>query len=122
MSYIIPEWTNLKRLGTCFLKRENTLETDSAVAGDIVAASKLQFAQTGDTLCEKANIIKYPGVFFPEPSLYMAVQPKEKGDDEKISQDLASLWKRTHRLYWKETQRHIKHSLVHREKYKLASS
>jgi len=81
-----------EKIGNLFLLRGKThFETDSAVAGDIVAASKLQFAQTGDTLCEKANIIKYPGVFFPEPSLYMAVQPKEKGDDEKISSGLSKL-------------------------------
>lgn len=81
-----------EKIGNLFFLRGKThFETDSAVAGDIVAASKLQFAQTGDTLCEKANIIKYPGVFFPEPSLYMAVQPKEKGDDEKISSGLSKL-------------------------------
>ncbi|MDD4564975.1 MAG: elongation factor G [Eubacteriales bacterium] len=81
-----------EKIGNLFFLRGKThLEADLAVAGDIVAAPKLQFTQTGDTLCEKANYIKYPGVFYPEPSLYMAVEPKEKGDDEKISAGLNKL-------------------------------
>lgn len=81
-----------EKVGNLFFLRGKThFETDSALAGDIVAAAKLQFTQTGDTLCDKANIIKYPGVYFPEPSLFMAVEPKEKGDDEKISSGLTKL-------------------------------
>jgi len=75
-----------EKLGAMFFMRGKTqAEADTVVAGDIVAAAKLQFTQTGDTLCDKANFIKYPAVSFPEPSLYMAVVPKTKGDDEKIS-------------------------------------
>lgn len=74
-----------------FLRGKHQVDTDVAVAGDIVAAAKLQFTQTGDTLCDKANFIKYPAVEFPEPSLYMAVEPKAKGDEEKISSGLHKL-------------------------------
>jgi len=81
-----------EKLGNLFFMRgKSQAETDTAVAGDIVAAAKLQFTQTGDTLCDKANYIKYPPVSFPEPTLFMAVEPKAKGDEEKISSGLAKL-------------------------------
>lgn len=81
-----------EKLGSLFFMRGKTqAEADQVVAGDIVAAAKLQYTQTGDTLCEKANFIKYPAVAFPEPSLYMAVEPKAKGDEEKISSGLHKL-------------------------------
>lgn len=81
-----------EKLGSLFFMRGKTqAEADQVVAGDIVAAAKLQYTQTGDTLCDKANFIKYPAVAFPEPSLYMAVEPKAKGDEEKISSGLHKL-------------------------------
>jgi elongation factor G len=81
-----------EKLGAIFFMRGKTqAEADVISAGDIVAAAKLQFTQTGDTLCEKAHFIKYPTVSFPEPSLYMAVEPKAKGDEEKISSGLHKL-------------------------------
>ncbi|HWQ79742.1 MAG TPA: elongation factor G [Anaerovoracaceae bacterium] len=81
-----------EKLGALFFMRGKTqAEADSVSAGDIVAAAKLQFTQTGDTLCDKANFIKYPPVSVPEPSLYMAVEPKAKGDEEKISSGLHKL-------------------------------
>lgn len=87
-----PRTEKSEKLGNLFFLRGKTqMDADTAMAGDIVAAAKLQFTQTGDTLCDKANIIKYPPVSFPEPSLYMAVEPKAKGDDEKISSGLHKL-------------------------------
>jgi len=81
-----------EKIGNLFYLRGKTqAEADTVMAGDIVAAAKLQVTQTGDTLCDKANFIKYPPVAFPEPSLYMAVEPKAKGDDEKISSGLHKL-------------------------------
>jgi elongation factor G len=81
-----------EKLGALFfLRGKSQTEADTVSAGDIVAAAKLQYTQTGDTLCDKANFIKYPPVSFPEPSLYMAVEPKAKGDEEKISSGLAKL-------------------------------
>ena len=74
-----------------FMRGKAQFDTEAAQAGDIVAVAKLQFARTGDTLCDKAKPIRYPEVFFPEPSLHMAVSPKNKGDDEKISSGLAKL-------------------------------
>ena len=81
-----------EKLGSMFFMRGKTQEDAPAVeAGDIVAIAKLQFTKTGDTLCEKGNIIKFPPVEFPEPSLYIAVEPADKGDDEKVGTGLHKL-------------------------------
>jgi elongation factor G len=74
-----------------FLRGKNQIETDKVVAGDIVAASKLQYTQTGDTLCDKADYIEYPPINFPQPSLFMAIEPKAKGDEDKIGTGLTKL-------------------------------
>ncbi len=50
-----------------YLRGKNQSECPSAVAGDIVAIAKLQFAQTGDTLSEKASAVELPGGKFPFP-------------------------------------------------------
>ncbi len=81
-----------EKLGAMFFMRGKSQEDAPAVeAGDIVAIAKLQFTKTGDTLCEKANIIKFPPVEFPAPSLYQAVEPSDKGDDEKMGTGLHKL-------------------------------
>lgn len=80
-----------KLAGLFFLRGKTHQDIDYALAGDIAAAAKLQFTQTGDTLCDKANYIKYPPVSFPEPSLYMAVEAKVKGEEEKISSGIHKL-------------------------------
>jgi elongation factor G len=66
-------------------------EVSVVEAGDIVVATKLQYTQTGDTLCDKANYIQYPPIAFPEPCLFMAVQAKAKGDEDKISSGIQKL-------------------------------
>ncbi|MDR2090003.1 MAG: elongation factor G [Clostridiales Family XIII bacterium] len=81
-----------EKLGSMFYLRGKTQsEAPVAPAGDIVAASKLQFTQTGDTLCDKAHIIRYPAVSFPPPSLFIAVEPKAQGEEEKIGSGLHKL-------------------------------
>lgn len=81
-----------EKLGAMFFMRGKNQEDAPAVeAGDIVAIAKLQYTKTGDTLCEKGNIIKFPPVEFPAPSLYIAVEPADKGDDEKVGTGLHKL-------------------------------
>jgi len=81
-----------EKLGAIFFLRGKTQgEAPSISAGDIVAIAKLQYTQTGDTLCDKANVIQYPRVAFPQPSLYLAVEPKAKGEEEKVSSGLHKL-------------------------------
>ena len=82
----------IEKLGAMFYMRGKTQgESAEVEAGDIVAVAKLQFTHTGDTLCDKANQITYPPIKFPQPSLYLAVEPKVKGEDEKISTGLHRL-------------------------------
>lgn len=81
-----------EKMGNIFyLRGKNQGDAQTVESGDIVAATKLQYTQTGDTLCDKANYIQYPPVLFPEPSLYMAIETKVKGDEDKISTGLSRL-------------------------------
>ena len=54
-------------------------------AGDIAAVAKLKETQTGDTLADKAHPIIYPAVKWIEPVISFAIEPKSRGDEEKIS-------------------------------------
>jgi len=82
----------VEKVGSVFLLRgKEQLEVDSVLAGDIGATAKLQHTETGDTLCDKANPIVYPGIKLPKPCIFMAVEPKSKGDEEKIGQALHKL-------------------------------
>ncbi|MGI6113593.1 MAG: elongation factor G [Mahellales bacterium] len=74
-----------------YMRGKKQINTDKIVAGDIGAVAKLQVTTTGDTLCDAAHPIKLEGIEFPEPSISLAVEPKAKGDEEKISSGLARL-------------------------------
>ncbi|HHV46369.1 MAG TPA: elongation factor G [Tissierellia bacterium] len=81
-----------EKLGGLFVLRgKNQIEVSEIVAGDIGATSKLQYTQTGNTLCDKFNTIVYDKINYPKPTLYLAVEPKAKGDEEKISAALSRL-------------------------------
>jgi len=54
-------------------------------AGDIAALAKLSTTTTGDTLTTKANPVVIDPIKFPEPTLSMAIEPKSKGDEDKLS-------------------------------------
>jgi elongation factor G len=62
-----------------------------AKTGDIVAVAKLTEAATGDTFCSKDHIVKLPEMKFPEPTLSVAIQPKSKGDEDKLSNAIGRL-------------------------------
>ena len=81
-----------EKLGAMFFLRGKTQgECPSASFGDIIALAKLQFTKTGDTLCDKAAVVEYPRVQFPQPTLFVAVEPKSKADDEKVGAGLKKL-------------------------------
>lgn len=81
-----------ERLGNPFLLRGKTqIEVQEVMAGDIAAVAKLQHTSTGDTLCDVNAPIVYSGIEFIDPQLYLAVEPKAKGDEEKISSGLNKL-------------------------------
>ena len=81
-----------EKLGGLFVLRgKNQMEVSEIVAGDIGATAKLQITQTGDTLCDKSNITLYDRIEYPKPTLFLAVEPKAKGDEEKIGTALHRL-------------------------------
>lgn len=60
-------------------------------AGDIGAVAKLSVTGTGDSLTVKANPVIIEPIQFPEPTLNMAIEPKSKGDEDKLSGALQRL-------------------------------
>lgn len=70
-------------LGWLFGKTQKPVE--SLGPGEIGVVAKLKDTLTGDTLCDEANPIRLPGITFPEPAISFAIQPKTRGDEDKIS-------------------------------------
>ncbi len=66
-------------------------EIKEAHSGDIVAVVGLKNVNTGDTICEPGKPIKYESIIFPEPVLSIAIEPKTKADQEKLSISLSKL-------------------------------
>jgi elongation factor G len=60
-------------------------EIESVSAGDIAAAVGLKVTFTGDTLCDEAKPIVLENITFPEPVIELAVEPKTKADQDKMS-------------------------------------
>ena len=54
-------------------------------AGDIAAVAKLSTTATGDTLTIKSNPVLIDPIEFPEPTYSVAITPKSKGDEDKLS-------------------------------------
>ncbi|MDQ2084894.1 elongation factor G [Herbivorax sp. ANBcel31] len=73
------------------LRGKKQIPVDQLVAGDIGAVAKLQNVNTNDTLCTKSNAVELDKIVFPEPVISMAVEPKSKGDEEKIGSGLHKL-------------------------------
>merc|ERR1712151_1193043 len=69
----------------------NREEVKSAVAGDIVAIVGLKDTTTGETLCEKSSNVILEKMEFPEPVIKVAVEPKTKADQQKMSDALIRL-------------------------------
>jgi len=69
-------------------KRE---EVDSMSAGDIGAIVGLKKAKTGDTICDADHPILLESMHFPEPVISVAIEPKSRADEEKLSTALESL-------------------------------
>jgi elongation factor G len=69
-------------------KREEVKEVS---AGDIAAVVGLKSTLTGDTLCDEKSPIVLESIEFPEPVLSVAIEPKTKADQERLSQSLAKL-------------------------------
>ncbi|MGK0674588.1 MAG: elongation factor G [Halothiobacillaceae bacterium] len=81
-----------ERIGRLVQMHANSREEIKEVrAGDIAAAVGLKNVTTGDTLCDPNNIIILERMDFPEPVISIAVEPKTKGDQEKMGIALSKL-------------------------------
>lgn len=74
-----------EKIAQIFVMRGKQQETVTEVkAGDLAAVAKLQETTTGDTLCRKDKPVILEGIVFPEPTLSVAIEPKSKGDEDKL--------------------------------------
>ncbi len=81
-----------ERLGSVsLLQGKETIAISEVQAGDLASVAKLKESQTGDTLADKNAPILYPRFGFPEPVISFAIEPKSRGDEEKISQAMQRL-------------------------------
>jgi elongation factor G len=83
-----------ERVGRMLLMHANSREDiKEANAGDIVSLAGLKNTMTGHTLCNKDKQVLLEPMEFPEPVIEIAVEPKTKGDQEKMGEALARLAK-----------------------------
>ena len=66
-------------------------DIDAISTGDIVAGVGLKNAKTGDTLADSSNPIQLESMTFPEPVISVAIEPKSRVDEEKLSEGLQKL-------------------------------
>jgi elongation factor G len=83
----IPE-----RLGHLLIQQgKTTVQVSEIKAGDIGAVAKLKETQSGETLGDKNTAFEFPALVFPDPLLAYAIEPKTRGDEDKISTSLHRL-------------------------------
>jgi len=83
---------NRERVGRMLLMHANHREdVKSACSGDIVALAGLKNVTTGDTLCDASKPVVLERMEFPDPVIEIAVEPKTKGDQEKMGTALSRL-------------------------------
>ena len=81
-----------EKIGQIFLMNgKNRKEIGVLHAGDIAATVKLRDTHTGNTLCDKREPVVLAAIQFPEPVIGVAIEPKSKGDEDKISAGLHAL-------------------------------
>ena len=81
-----------ERVGRMMMMHSNNREEiEEAFAGDIIALAGLKDTTTGDTLCSEKDPVVLETMTFPDPVIEIAVEPKTKNDQEKMSQGLARL-------------------------------
>jgi len=94
-----------ERIGRLLLMHANKREeAESFYAGDIGAAIGMKVARTGDTLSDTDDPVILEAMSFPEPVIRVAIEPKTKADQDKLSQALAKLMEEdpTFRVYTDE--------------------
>ncbi|MCS7215786.1 MAG: elongation factor G [Thermodesulfovibrio sp.] len=92
-SYVYNSTRNTKeRVARIFRMHSNRREEIKEIcAGDIAAVVGLKNTLTGDTLCDESNPIVLESIEFPEPVISVAIEPKTKADQEKLSISLQKI-------------------------------
>lgn len=92
-SYIYNSVSDKKeRISRLLQMHANTRsELTEVNAGDIAAAVGLKFTRTGDTLCDEKDPVVLERIIFPEPVIQIAIEPKTKADQDKLSDALVRL-------------------------------
>ncbi len=81
-----------EKIGSLLILRgKNQIDVNTVNAGDIAAVAKLQYTNTGDTLCSEDHPVVYSNIKFIKPQLILSIEPKAKGDEEKINSGLQKL-------------------------------
>jgi elongation factor G len=84
--------SNKERIGRILEMHANDrIDRDEAVTGDIVAGIGMKDTRTGDTICDPDAAIVLEQLEFPEPVIRVAVEPKTKADQDKMSKALGAL-------------------------------
>ncbi|MCK7485977.1 MAG: elongation factor G [Bacillus subtilis] len=73
------------------MQADSRNEIEEVYAGDLAAVVGLKDTTTGDTLCDEANPIVLESIVFPEPVISVAIEPKTKADQDKLSVALGKL-------------------------------
>ncbi|HHW43693.1 MAG TPA: elongation factor G [Desulfotomaculum sp.] len=74
-----------------YVRGKTSTPTTEVPTGDIAVLVKLQDTGTGDTLCDKDHPVKLPPIDFPVPTLTVAIQPRSKGDEDKMGDAISKL-------------------------------
>jgi elongation factor G len=83
---------NKERMGRLLeMHAKDQIEQEWVGPGDIVAAIGMKDTRTGDTLCDPSAFIQLESLEFPDPVIHVAVEPKTKADQDKMSKALVSL-------------------------------
>ena len=92
MDVYIPNIDQTVKLPQIFsLMGKTQLQIDAAYAGDIIAVAKLSELEIGYTLCEKKAPVVFDKPEYATPIYYVAIKPKNKQDEEKISSALTKI-------------------------------
>jgi len=87
-----PNRNTTERIGQMFLLNGHTREPAPRLgAGDFGATVKLKETHTGDTLCAPNHPLKLPVPEYPRPNIHAALQPKARGEEDKVAAGLATL-------------------------------
>ena len=81
-----------EKAGGLFVMRGKKQQNANVLnAGDLGALSKLQYTNSGDTLCDAANPVRFPAIDFPIPCISKAISAAKQGEEDKVFSGLARL-------------------------------